>query len=130
MITPDQRPSRIASWRRKFGDAFDGLFHGIRTESSLQVHFICAILVLVIAAALAIEAWRWIVLLTCIALVISAEYFNSAIEQLVRSLNLGRSPEIAKALHLAAAAVLVASLLATLIGLITLAVPLKAFIGL
>ncbi len=121
MTTRGERQSRHAAWRRKFGDAFDGLFHGKRTETSLQVHFACAILVLAIAAVLSIEPWRWSVLLICIALVITAEYFNSAIEQLVRSLNPGHSPEIAKALHLAAAAVLVASLLAALVGLIVLA---------
>lgn len=129
MITRGERPSRIAVWRRKFGDAFDGLFHGIRTESSLQVQFVFAILVLIVAATLAIQPWRWAVLLTCIALVITAEYFNSAIEQLVRSLHPGQNPELAKALHLAAAAVLFASLLATLIGMIVLAIPLKESLG-
>jgi diacylglycerol kinase (ATP) len=122
--------SLVAAWRRKFGDAFDGLFYGIRTESSLQVHFLVAMIVLVVAAILAIELWRWAVLLICIAMVITAEYFNSAIEQLVRSLNPGHKPEIAKALHLAAAAVLVASLLATLVGIIVLAFPLKESLGL
>jgi len=121
--------SPFARWRRKFSDAFDGLFHGLRTESSLQVHFVSAIGVLIVAGSLAIEPWRWAVLLVCIALVISAEYFNSAIEQLVRSINPGHSPEIAKALHLAAAAVLITSLLATLIGLITLAAPLQESLG-
>jgi diacylglycerol kinase len=122
--------SLIAVWRRKFSDAFDGLFHGVRTESSLQVHFLFAVVVLVVAAILAIELWRWAVLLICIAMVITAEYFNSAIEQLVRSLNPGHQPEIAKALHLAAAAVLVASLLAALIGVIVIGVPLKETLGL
>jgi diacylglycerol kinase len=122
--------SLIAIWRRKFGDAFDGLFHGIRTESSLQVQLVIATIVLVVAAILAIETWRWAVLLNCIAFVITAEYFNSAIEQLVRSLNPGHNPEIAKVLHLAAAAVLFASLLATLIGIIVLVVPLKESLGL
>ena len=129
MISAGPPTSLLTRWRRKFGDAFDGLFHGIRTESSLKVHFVCAILVLVVAGVLVIELWRWAVLLSCIALVISAEYFNSAIEQLVRALNPGDSPEIAKALHLAAAAVLIASLFATLIGLITLVGPMQESLG-
>jgi len=54
---------------------------------------------------------------------------GSAIEQLVRALNPGDSPEIAKALHLAAAAVLIASLFATLIGLITLVGPMQESLG-
>ncbi len=123
-------PSLIAAWCRKFGDAFDGLIHGIRTESSLQVHFAFAIIVLVVAASLSIELWRWAVLLTCIAIVITAEYFNSAIEQLVRALNPGHKPEIAIALHLAAAAVLIASLLAAFIGVVVLAMPLMQTLGL
>ncbi len=129
MIPAEPTLSPLARWRRKFRDAFEGLFHGLRTESSLQVHFVSAIVVLIFAGVLAIEPWRWAVLLICIALVISAEYFNSAIEQLVRGLQPGQNPEIAKALHLAAAAVLVASLLATLIGLIALATPLQESLG-
>jgi len=129
VISAEPPSSPLARWRRKFRDAFDGLLHGMRTESSLQVHGVSAIVVLIVAGVLAVEPWRWAALLVCIALVISAEYFNSAIEQLVRGLQPGHNPEIAKALHLAAAAVLVASLLATLIGLIALAAPLQETLG-
>lgn len=129
MTTDGEGSSRIGVWRRKLGDAFDGLSHGIRTESSLQIQFVFAMVVLVVAGTLAIEPWRWAVLLICIAFVITAEYFNSAIEQLVRSLNPGHKPEIAKALHLAAGAVLFASLLAVVIGIVVLGVPLKHSLG-
>lgn len=118
MIPAGPPTSPLARWRRKFSDAFDGLFHGIRTESSLQVHFVFAIVVLIVAGVLAIEPWRWAVLLVYIALVISAEYFNSSIEQLVRAVNPGHNPEI-----------LITSLLAALIGLITLAIPLQESLG-
>jgi diacylglycerol kinase (ATP) len=126
MITSGDRSPGFAAWQRKFGD---GLFQGIRTESSLQVQYLCAVIVLIVGAFLSLETWRWGVLLTCIAMVLSAEYFNSAIEQLVRSLKPGHSSEIAKALHLAAAAVLIASLLATVIAIITLAMPIQEWLN-
>lgn len=128
MTKPRDYPFRIAAWRRKFGDAFDGLLYGIQTQSSLQVQYLCAIAIVGIAAILSVEVWRWAVLLACIAIVLSAEYFNSAIEQLVRAINPGHNSEIAKVLHLAAAAVLIASLLATAIGIITLASPLQGLL--
>jgi diacylglycerol kinase len=115
------RSSAIAHWRRKFGDALDGLIYGILTESSLRFHFCFAALVVVVAGVLSIEALSWAILIVCIAIVITAEYFNSAIEQLVRSIDPGRTPEIAKVLHLAAAAVLISSFLAAIVGLIILA---------
>lgn len=124
MSDPSDRPATIARWRRKFGDALDGMVHGIRTESSLRVHFAAGLGVIAVGAVLSLDAWRWAALLICIALVTSAEYFNSAIEQLVRSIDPGQRPEIAKVLHLAAAAVLVASVLAVAIGVIVLGQPL------
>lgn len=113
--------AHIARWRRKFGDALDGLIHGIRTESSLRFHFGFAGLVIIVAGLLSIDPWGWAILIACIAIVISAEYFNSAIEQLVRCIDPGRTPEVAKVLHLAAAAVLIASILAAIAGIIVLA---------
>lgn len=118
-----------ARWVAKFRDAGDGLVYGIRTQESLWVHGGCALAVVALAAVLQVEPWRWGVLVLCIASVLACELFNSAIEQLVRVLHPQRDRGIALALHLAAAAVLVVSLAAVLVGLIVFGPPLLSLLG-
>lgn len=115
-----------AHWLRKFADAIDGLRRGARSESSLRVHFAFGLATLLIAGWLSLEAWRWGILGLCITVVIAAEYFNSAIEQLVRGVTSERRPEFAAALHLAAGGVLATAIGASAVGLITLLPPLLA----
>lgn len=119
----------FARWVAKFRDAGEGLVQGVRTQESLWVHCGCAVAVVALAAALQVEPWRWGLLVLCIASVIASELFNSAIEQLVRVLHPQRAPAIALALHLAAAAVLVVSLAAVLVGAIVLGPPLLSLLG-
>jgi len=123
-LSSTQKPrSLVDRWRRKFRDAGDGLVGGVITESSLRVHWFFAVAAIAVAALLRIEPWRWSVILLCIAIVVAAEYFNSAIEHLVRVLHPGHDSDLAKALHFAAAGVLVASIIAVIVGLIALAPP-------
>ena len=115
--------SLIARWSAKFADAGDGLLRGCRDESSLRVHFAAAIAALALGAFVGLEAWRWVVILLCITGVVTAEYFNSALERLVRAVSPQHHPEVAASLHLAAAAVLAASIGSVIVGLITLLPP-------
>jgi len=123
-LSSTQKPrSLVARWRRKFRDAIDGAVCGVMTESSLRVHLFFAVAAIGVATLMRVEPWRWSVILLCIAIVISAEYFNSALEHLVRVLHPGHDTDLAKALHFAAAGVLVASFVAVIVGLIVLAPP-------
>ena len=123
-------PNTPLRWRRRFGDAFDGLRLGIRTQESLHVHLAVAVAVIVLASVLGLEPWRWCVLLVCIALVISLELMNSAIERLVKTLHPEHDQGLAETLHMAAGAVLVAAIGSIVIGLIVLLPPLLPWIGL
>lgn len=104
-------------WDDKFAAAFRGAKLGIRGHSSFFVHFFFAALVVASAIACQCTHWEWCILILCIALVITTELVNSAIETLVR----GFPPEQRKpfwpALDVAAGAVLVASIFAAAIGL-------------
>lgn len=128
-VGPRQGQRAAARWVAKFRDAGEGLIHGVRTQESLWVHCVCAVAVVAVAAALRVEPWRWGLLVLCIASVIACELFNSAIEQLVRVLHPQRASEIAVALHLAAAAVLVVSLAAVVVGLMVFGPPLLRWLG-
>jgi len=126
---PRARRALTARWSDKFREAAAGLVDGVRTQESLRVHVVFAVTVVAVGAGLQIEAWRWAVLVLCIALVIASELFNSAIEQLVRALHPQRDPAIAIVLHMAAAGVLVNALAAVIVGLIVLGPPLLEWVA-
>jgi len=108
------RPRR--SWRKKFAVAFRGVKLGVRGHSSFFVHFFFAALVLAAAGVLQCKLWQWCVLLGCIGFVLTAELFNSAIETLFRGLDEATRERVWPALDIAAGAVLLASLTASVVG--------------
>lgn len=111
-----KRPPR--SWRAKFAAAFRGLKLGVRGHSSFSVHFFFAALVVAAAVALGCDLTQWCVLLGCIGLVLTAELFNSAVETLFRGLDEEAKSRAWPALDIAAGAVLLASITASVLGLI------------
>jgi diacylglycerol kinase len=112
----DKRPRR--SWRQKFAAAFRGLKLGVRGHSSFSIHFFFTALVLAAAAVLGCNLVQWCILLGCVGLVLTAELFNSAVETLFRGLDEEAKARAWPALDVAAGAVLMASITASVIGLI------------
>jgi diacylglycerol kinase len=112
---PGQKQPRL--WSRKFGDAFRGLKLGIRGHSSFSVHFFFAALVITGAIVLRCGLEQWCLLLGCIGTVLTAELFNSAFETLFRGLDEATKARVWPCLDVAAGAVLLASITATIIGL-------------
>ncbi|MFA6307818.1 MAG: diacylglycerol kinase family protein [Patescibacteria group bacterium] len=103
---------------RNFKFAFRGLKTVFATEKSFRLHTLIAILVIVYAWYQGIEKIYWVVVLMLIALVMSLEIFNSAIERLVDMLA-PRTHNFAKEVKdLLAAMVLLVSLFAAAIGFI------------
>ncbi len=120
MITPtSERPRR--PWRYKFAAAFRGIKLGVRGHSSFFVHFFFAALVLAAAAVLGCDLIQWCLLLGCIGLVLTAELFNSAIETLFRGLDEETKAHTWPALDVAAGAVLLAALTASVVGTLVFA---------
>ena len=107
---------RRRSWPRKFRDAFRGVWLAVRGQSSFRVHFLFAAAVIVCAAAMQVALAEWCVLLVCIALVLTAETFNSALELLAKAITDKHDPHLADALDTGSAAVLVASIGAAIVG--------------
>jgi len=119
-LEEERKPSKPRPWDDKFAAAFRGAKLGIRGHSSFSVHFFFSALVVACAVAFQCSHWEWCILLLCIALVITTELVNSAIETLVRGLPRSQRPPFWPALDVAAGAVLVASLFAAAIGLVVL----------
>jgi diacylglycerol kinase len=124
---PPARPRR--SWRQKFRVAFRGLKLGVRGHSSFFVHFFFTALVIVAAVVLRCDLLQWCILLGCVGLVLTAELFNSAVETLFRGLDEATRERVWPCLDIAAGAVLLASLIAAVIGTIVFVSRLATLLG-
>jgi diacylglycerol kinase len=119
MLSSDNDPPRRPrTWADKFGDAFRGLKFGIRGQSSFAVHFFIAAAVVVAAAVLRCSLEEWGLLVVAVGLVLTTELVNTSIETLFRGLDHEIRERSWPCLDIAAAAVLIASITAAIIGII------------
>ncbi len=107
---------RLTGWVNKFHCAFAGIAKGLKNQSSFYVHIPVAILVLVFAAFLEVDKAELCILLLCIAVVLVAEFFNTAIEYLAKAITDEFDENVKLALDVSAGAVLVASFFAAGVG--------------
>ena len=129
MPDPPETPRPRRTWAAKFGTALHGLKLGVRGHASFSVHFFFAALVLVAATVLQCDLVQWCLLIACIGGVLTAELFNSAVETLFRGLDFETRERTWPALDIAAGAVLLASLTASVIGLVVFVSRLVACLG-
>lgn len=101
-----------------FKYALDGIFVFVKEEKHAILHTIGAITAISIAYLLGINKVDWCLILFAIGVVIISEILNSAIERLVDLSSPSYHPLAKKAKDLGAAGVLVASVLAVIVGLI------------
>lgn len=123
------RPRFTLSGRLKsFVYAGRGLSWMVRREHNARLHVAASLAVVAagLALRLSLADWRWI--LSAIAMVWAAEAFNTAIEELCDHLNPEFDMAIGRVKDLAAGAVLIASMAAAMIGLLTLGPPLLALL--
>jgi diacylglycerol kinase len=113
---PDDPLSPERSWADKFRDAFRGLKAGVRERSTYFVHFFATAAVIVAAAVLRVDRYEWCLLLLCITGVLVAEMFNSALEAMAKAVTSESHPHLRDSLDIGAAAVLVASIGAAIVG--------------
>jgi diacylglycerol kinase len=103
-------------WRDRLRPACRGIKLGVRGHSRFFIHFFCTALVLAAAIVLRCDLGQWCLLLGCIGLVHITELFNNAIEALFRGLDDESRSRAAPCLDIAAGAVLLAGVTASLIG--------------
>ena len=94
---------------KSFSTAFQGLWQAIRSEGHLRFHIVAAVYVITFSFFYEMSALRWAVVLILIALIISAELFNTALEALCDKVTTERDPMIKKVKDVSAAAVLILS---------------------
>jgi diacylglycerol kinase (ATP) len=117
------RAARTFSLRaraRSFADAGRGLAHVLTSQHNARIHAAATLAVVAAGAGLGVSRSEWCWLVAAIAAVWSAEALNTALETLADAVAPERDPGVGRAKDVAAAAVLVASLGAALIGLLVL----------
>lgn len=103
---------------KSFGYAFSGLKILISEEHNARIHLVVSILVVTLGFYLNISSLEWVALILCIGFVFVLEIINSSIENIADFIEPERNQDIKKIKDLAAAAVLLGSLTAVIIGLV------------
>jgi diacylglycerol kinase len=119
------RSNRIFGWiscrARSFRHAGRGLLLLCLTQGNFRVHLVAGIGAISLAFYFRITAIEWLFLIAAMALVLCAEALNTALERTVDLLQPDRHRLARDAKDLGAAAVLIASLFALIVGLIVFA---------
>ena len=101
-----------------FKYAIEGIISSFKTEQNMKIHIFIMILVIILGIVLKLSALEWIILTIVVALVISAELFNTTIETVVDMITKEKNEKAKLAKDVAAGAVLVLAIGSVIIGLI------------
>jgi Diacylglycerol kinase len=101
--------------------ALKGGVHVVRSQPNARLHLLAAALACAAGLHVGLSRAEWLWISVAIALVWSAEAFNTALEELADALHPERHPGIGRAKDAAAAAVLIAALGAAVIGMLVFA---------
>ncbi len=114
-------PNNSFSFRQRlhsFRYAFRGISFMVKTQHNFWIHLAIAVLVIIAGFLFCISLTEWALVIFAIGLVLSAETFNSAIEQLTDLTSPDFHPRAGRVKDLAAGAVLLTAIAAALIGLL------------
>lgn len=101
---------------RSFRHALHGLAYFVRSQPHALIHLLATVLVIRFAWWMKVTREEWMILVVAIGLVWIAEAMNTAVETLADAVHPGRNSTIGRAKDVAAAAVLISALVATVLG--------------
>ena len=101
-----------------FKHAIHGFGAAYKDEENLFIHTILAVIVIALAFILRVDVIEWLFLILAITIVMIAELFNSAIERTVDCATMELNDLAKTAKDIAASAVLFASFISAIIGLV------------
>lgn len=107
------------SWRnrlRSFVFAFEGVIIFFRREHNAWIHGVAALLVLIVSFLMKLSDVEMILIILAIGLVWIAEIINTAIEKTMDHLSPYQHPAVKVIKDLSAGAVLIAAIVAVIIG--------------
>ena len=108
---------KAQGFRNTFKNARKGIRLAVRSERNIRVHLICAIFVLLLGMLLELSVTKFCILLLTIAMVVSMEMINSAIEFSLDAVFHNRySKLVGMAKDISAGAVMFVTIVAIVIG--------------
>jgi diacylglycerol kinase (ATP) len=107
--------------RKSFLHAMAGIAAAVKGERNMRIHLAAAVVAILLGAWLGLSACEWASIMLCIALVVSLECANTAIEAAVDLASPDIHPLAKKAKDCAAGAVLLAAMGAAIVGCIIFA---------
>ena len=113
-----KKESFLVNRLKSVGYAFNGALLLLKTEASIKIQLAIALIVTVAGFYYNISTTEWIVQLLAIALVMSLEGVNTAIEEIADFIHPERHEKIGLIKDIAAGAVFIASVFSSIIGLI------------
>jgi diacylglycerol kinase len=105
---------------QSFKYAFNGFIHLFKNENNFKIHILAALLTILIGVWVRFSYIEWIVIIFCIGLVLTMEGLNSAIEKTIDLISPKFNTKAGIAKDISAAAVLIATLMAVVVGMIVL----------
>ena len=107
----------IAKRLHSFKYALNGLWHLWKTEINFRIHIFASITVTALGWLVEITRTKWLIIIICVGIVLGAEAFNSAIERICDLVSPEKNIQIKIIKDISAAAVLIVSVMAAIIGL-------------
>lgn len=111
-----KKPFNLKDRSNSFSYAFEGLKTFFKTQHNAWIHLTAAILIFTVSYFLHISSTEWLFITLAIVLVFICEMLNTAIEFLCDKISPAIDPQIKKVKDIAAAAVLISSFFAIIIG--------------
>ena len=102
---------------RSFKYALDGIKEAFQSEKNMKVHFLLAILAIILGIILKISPIEWAILTLTIGFVFALEFINTSLEEIVDIVSPEKQEKARIAKDLAAAGVLVSAIVAILVGI-------------
>ncbi len=113
-----KKESFLINRLKSVGYALKGAVLLLKTEASIKIQFVIALLLTAAGFYFNISTTEWIIQLLSISLVMSIEGVNTAIEEIADFMHPGRHNKIGLIKDIAAGAVFIASVFAVIIGFI------------
>lgn len=113
-----KKKSFVINRLKSVGYAFKGALLLLKTEASIKIQFFIALLVIAAGFFFNISSTEWLIQLLAIGLVMSIEGVNTAVEEIANFIHPEHHNKIGLIKDIAAGAVFIASIFATIIGFV------------
>ncbi|HAV10962.1 MAG TPA: diacylglycerol kinase [Candidatus Moranbacteria bacterium] len=120
----------VKKFSRSLSHAFDGLSYALKRERNFQIELVCGVFVLALILIFKVKNWEAVVLIVMVAGVLIMELANTVMERIVDMLKPKVHPYARLIKDIMAAAVLISSCVAALVGVIIFYPYMRELLGL